>query len=119
MKYVSELTGKSFNTEKECLEDDELFKQKNLKEQEEKELHKKKVEEASNNLSKAYENYELARKHAAEILEKSNKEVEAILSDAEKQVDLAKKKLSDLRTKNDCKPDSSFFEQILRALFDD
>lgn len=90
MKYVSELTGKTFNTEKECLEDDELFKQKNLKEQEEKELHKKKVEEASNNLSKAYENYELARKRAAEILEKSNNEIASILSEAEKQLDNAK-----------------------------
>ncbi len=119
MKYVSELTGKSFKTEKECIEDDELFKQKNMKEQEEKELHKKKVEEASNNLSKAYENYELAKKRAAEILEKSNKEVENILSEAEKQIDSAKKKLSELRTKEDCKTDSSFFEQILRALFED
>ena len=119
MKYVSELTGKSFNTEKECLEDDELFKRRNLKEKEEKELHRKKVEEASENLSKAYENYELAKKKAAEILEKSNNEVESILSEAEKQIDNAKKKLSALRTKEDCKPDSSFFAEIIRALFDD
>lgn len=119
MKYVSELTGKSFSTEKECLEDDELFKQKNLKEKEEKELHRKKVEEASNNLSKAYENYELARKRAAEILEKSNKEVDDILADAEKKIEDAKSKLSALRTKEDCRTDSSFFEQILRALFED
>lgn len=119
MKYVSELTGKTYNTEKECLEDEELFRQRNLKEKEEKELHRKKVEEASNNLSKAYENYELARKHAAEILEKSNKEVEGILAEAEKQIDVAKSRLSALRTKEDCKRDSSFFEQILRALFED
>ena len=119
MKYVSELTGKSFNTEKECIEDDELFKQRNMKEKERKELHRKKVEEASNNLSKAYENYEIARKHAAEILEKSNKEVENILSDAEKKIDSAKKNLSELRTKEDCRTDSSFFEQIIRALFED
>ena len=119
MKYVSELTGKSFNTEKECLEADELFRQKNLKEKEEKELHRKKVEEASNNLSKAYENYEIAKKHAAEILEKSNKEVENILSDAEKQIDSAKKKLSELRTNEDCRTDYSFFDKILQALFED
>ena len=119
MKYVSELTGKTYNTEKECLEDEELFRQRNLKEKEEKELHRKKVEEASNNLSKAYENYELARKHAAEILEKSNKEVESILAEAEKQIDVAKSRLSELRTKEDCKTDSSFFEQVLRALFED
>lgn len=119
MKYVSELTGKTYNTEKECLEDEELFRQRNLKEKEEKELHRKKVEEASNNLSKAYENYELARKHAAEILEKSNKEVEDILAEAEKQIDVAKSRLSELRTKEDCKTDSSFFEQILQALFED
>ena len=99
MKYYSEVLGKSFNTEKECLDAEASFAIKNnatkSAARQEKKASADKVEQANIKLKQANEAYKVAQNKAAEILEKSNKEVREILDKAKDVVRQAEKERLD------------------------
>lgn len=102
MRYVSDKTGKSYDTEKECLKAEKEFDleqerkekevelQKGLISKEKKELADR-ITEAEIELEKANKEYELAQDKATEILERSNKEVKEILDPAREKVKAAER----------------------------
>lgn len=101
MKYVSEITNKTYNSEAECLEDEKVFLEKKAKAEEEKKLKEQsvanekkelalKIDESIKLVKKAQDNYDKAKDECAKILEESNNKVIKILSDARKVLDDAK-----------------------------
>lgn len=101
MKYVSEITNKTYGTEAECLEDEKIFLEKKAKAEEEKKLREQaltsekkelalKIDNANKAIKDAQEAYDKAKDECAKILEESNDKVIKILSDARKVLDEAK-----------------------------
>lgn len=102
MIYKSEITGKEYSSEKECLAAEKEFqKQEEIRVAEEEkkvaESNKRKkelakaIEDAEAKLTEANRLYDIAQDKAAKILEDSNKEVKEILNTAEAEVDAAQK----------------------------
>lgn len=93
MKYMSEITKEFYNSEKECLEAEKLFiekqkREEELKKQKANELSAQKkeasdrIEKSLERLSDAYDKYELAEKNAKEIYNKAYEKAKEILSEA-------------------------------------
>ena len=102
MKYYSDILDKVFSTEKECIEAENEYKEKQAKLEEEKKskvslVSKEKKEladavaKAEAKVSEAYENYEIAKAKVREILEKSNEDALAILNPAKQAIKDAQK----------------------------
>ena len=94
MKFLSELTGKVFDTAEECEQAEKEFEEQQSIKKIEEEEKERVLMEATDALKKANENYQIAREKAAEILEKSNEEVSKILSEAS---ELVEKNLRDIK----------------------
>ena len=103
MKYYSELTRKTYDTEKDCLRAERDFKRNQEQGTQKQEVVKEdktnkspvskekkecadKITEAEKLLDEANKEYSVAQDKAAEILEKSNKEVKQILDEAKEKV---------------------------------
>lgn len=95
MKYYSEVLNSYFNTEKECLEaeknrkvrvaeDRQEAKENSL--QKEKKEAAKKVEQAEAALSEAYDELQLAKQRAGEIMQEAKTQCAEMISRASKKV---------------------------------
>lgn len=93
MKYFSDITNKTYDSEKECLNAERDFLDKQKAEEEAKkarasEISNQKreaaarIEVATGDLAKACEDYENAEKHVKEIFKKAYDEAKPILMDA-------------------------------------
>lgn len=108
MKYYSDLTGKTYPTEKECLAAEADYKKaQEIQENKTKETSKRKkelsqlIELADNKVTEANKLYEIAKEKARKILEESNKQVKDILDKAEEEVKNAEEeKLDAIRNFN-------------------
>lgn len=102
MKFYSDVLGKLFDSEEECKQAEEKYN----KEKEEKEAERKAkaalvsrekkelsdaVEAAEAKLSKAYEEYDLAKEEVKKILEESNQKALDILNPAKDAIREAQK----------------------------
>ena len=114
MKYVSEITGRTYCSEADCLKDEKDFLDKKAKAEEEKKLKEQaivnekkelalKIDESTKSLKEAQELYDKAKEECAKILEESNNRVVKILNKAKENLDLAKtdrfKKISEFNKK--------------------
>lgn len=93
MKYFSDITNKTYDSEKDCLDAERDFLDKQKAEEDAKkarasEISNQKreaaalIEATSSDLAKAYENYEKAEKNVKEIFKKAYDEAKPILMDA-------------------------------------
>lgn len=93
MKYMSEITKEFYNSEKECLDAEKLFIEKQKAEEElkrqknnelsaQKKVASERIEKSLEKLSDAYDKYELAEKNAKEIYDKAYEEAKKILAKA-------------------------------------
>ena len=106
MKYISDLTGKTYDSAEECTKADEAYEQEKKAKEEQKAkeqalISKEKkeladaVDAANKKIEDAYTGLEEAKKKAREILENSYKEAERIISEAKKPVTEAEKEKRD------------------------
>lgn len=97
MKFLSEITNKTYDSQEECMKAEELFLAKQKQEEEFKkqkanELSSQKkeaanaVENAIEKLSKAYDMYSKAEEEAKEIYKKAYEDAKKILLDAKLKV---------------------------------
>lgn len=97
MKYVSEITGKEYISEKECLKAEaEYKKEQEIKAKEEAErvsnISKKKkelakeIELAEEKIKEANKDYNLAKERAKKIAEEADKQIDEIFSTAEEKI---------------------------------
>ena len=102
MKYYSDIVNKVFDSEEECVNAEKEFNEKKeaaeaerkakaaLVSKEKKELSDA-VEAAESKLSKAYEEYDLAKEEVKKILEESNQKALDILNPAKEAIREAQK----------------------------
>lgn len=93
MKYLSELTNKTYDSVEDCEKAEKEFNDAKEKEKElaisvskEKKELAKAVEETETALNAEYENYSEAKKQAEEILKKANDEATELLTKAREKV---------------------------------
>lgn len=95
MKYISEITGKTYDSAEDCEKAEKLF----LAEKEEESNSKKalcdEIEKAQSEIDDAYNNYEQKHKEATEILEKAYSEAYALIKDAKLRLVSAEAKKRD------------------------
>ena len=70
MKYVSEITGKAYDSEKDCLEDEKIFKEKEKKKKAAEEKKAAERSERAKEVEKAYEKVVEANKAYRDVLSK-------------------------------------------------
>lgn len=110
MKYFSELTNKTYNTEDECLKAEHSYKkeQKRIQDEIEKAVAEKKakdeaiqaskkelakaIEEAKAEVDEATAVYDAAKEKAKEILNDANKKINSLLEAAKDKVKTAEQK---------------------------
>ena len=70
MKYVSEITGKTYDSEKDCLEAEKIFKEKEKKKKAAEEKKAAERSERAKEVEKAYEKVVEANKAYRDVLNK-------------------------------------------------
>lgn len=91
--FMSELLGKTFNSEEECLKAEKAYTEKTRKEEEAKKLAAKevsaqkksladKIAKADEELTKAMEGYELSKEDVEDIYKEAKEEIDAIIAEA-------------------------------------
>lgn len=99
MKYFSELTNKTYNSEAECIEAEKAFKEEELKKAEKlnatskrkKELSKL-IEAADLEADKEYQNYHQVKEDASKIIAEAETKADKMIREAAKRVSDARKK---------------------------
>lgn len=105
--FMSELLGKTFNSEAECLKAEREYTEKVHKAEEAKKLASKevsaqkklladKIAKADEELTKALEGYEISKEDAEDIYKEAREEIDAIIAEAKDDADEI---LSDARNK--------------------
>ena len=99
MKYFSDLTNKTYDSEAECVEAEKIFKEEELKKVEKlnatskrkKELSKL-IEAADLEADKEYQNYQQAKEEASKVIAEAEAKADKMIREAAKRVSDARKK---------------------------
>lgn len=93
MKYFSEKTNKSYDTEKECINAEKQFDlEQKEKEKKVSEVSKRKkelanrIEEAEKKISEANKLYDIAKETATSIINEANKKAKELLTNAQEEL---------------------------------